>query len=436
MPANGKKDSSTGQAKYDFIEEQIVPKRKNKAKKLLFSIGTTVCLAIIFGIVSRAVFCISGTCIDKVFGEDKDKKIISFTTPSPVPESTPEVQATKEPEETKDNVQIIENVVDADLKDYSKMYALLSEVAKDFNKSVVTVSSVINGVDWFDNPSERLDASYGVIIANNGEDLLVLTSKNKIEDANSMRVTFSDHVTREADLYGYDSEAGIAILSVPIEKINEKTMDTIQVAVLGDSYYLPLGTPVLALGSPNGYVYSMDLGIITNSMVETYVTDSKLELFNTDMTNNANGEGVIVGLNGQVLGIITHDFNSGLNENVSTVLGITRLKAVIERLVNKTEQVYFGIVGNDIPKEYADELNIDSGVYVTEVLADSPAFKAGIKNGDIILGIEENNIPSMSTFNSVISNYTPKRDVDVKLLRTSKNDNNKITVQVTLAEKN
>lgn len=426
MPAN---ENGDGKKEYNFIEEQIMHKKKNRIKKLGFTIGMTIVLAAVFGLVSSIVFYYFGNYIRNVFGCEEAKNPITFSSPEPTVTPNPK------PKHTEKEVKIIQNKLDADLQDYSKMYTLLSEVASTFNRSIVTVSSVIKGVDWFDNPSELSHASYGLVIGNNGKELLILSSKDKIENANRLRVKFKDDVEVNAELYGFDSSTGIAILAVPLDTIPDSTLENVDVAMLGDSYYVSVGTPVLALGSPNGYVYSMETGIVTDEAYDTYVTDSKLELFHTDMSNNSNGEGVIVNLNGQVIGIITHDFNTGLNSSLNTVIGITKVKSTIEKLVNRKDRIYFGIVGSDITPQYAKKMEIDSGVYVTEVEADSPAFRAGIKIGDILLSINNNNIASMNMFNNIISSYVPKTEIKVKLLRTGKSGTKKVSVALELVKR-
>ncbi|WP_031420766.1 PDZ domain-containing protein, partial [Lachnoclostridium phytofermentans] len=95
--------------------------------------------------------------------------------------------------------------------------------------------------------------------------------------------------------------------------------------------------------------------------------------------------------------------------DVSTVIGISRLKPIIEKLANKTERIYFGIIGEDIPQDVLQSFHLTGGIYVTaEVRADSPAFTAGIKQGDIITQINEFSVSMMSNFTSILNNYKPK----------------------------
>lgn len=415
--------------KYSFIEEKIVPRRKRKMKKLINSAAKIGVLAIVFGFVSSLVFCFTSSHFNKALGRGEQKKMILFTSPSPSP------VVTSTPDEKPEEVKIIEKTVDATLSNYSKMFSLISNVASQFNYSVVTVSSVLSGEDWFDNPAEITDASYGVVIANNEKELLILASKDKIKNANSVRITFIDNYTVDAKLKGYDEDTGIGILAVPLENIPESTIEKVTIAELGESYYLTIGLPVLALGSPNGNVYSMEIGIVTNKSKDKYITDYKLELYNTDITHNPKGEGVITNLEGTVLGIITHEYNDELNENVSTVMGITKLKPIIEKLVNEEEQVYFGVTALDIPQLNLDKIGAGSGIYISEVDTDSPAIMADIRCGDVITKIEGEKINSVTNFYDTISGYKKEDVIKVTVLRSQGGKSKEQTKKVVLKYK-
>lgn len=431
MSAKKKEELHMKGEKKAFIQEQIVPRKRSKTKRFLGYLLSVSIFAIIFGIVASFVFTIMGNQFKKILGKDDKDLIVLSETPNSTPTATaePTVTPTKEPEETE---EIKEEVTIERVKD---MYYLLTSKAKEYNRFVVTVSSVINGKDWFDNPSEHVAAACGIIIADNDENLFILTTNDRIKDASSIQTKFIDGKKAEASLYGTDKETNLAVLAVAKDELNQQTLEKIQVAELGDSYYALEGTPVFSLGSPNGYMYSMEFGMITGSLMEEYVTDNKIELFNTNMNNNANGEGVIVTLEGKIIGIITHNFDKGLNSDLCTAMGISRLSPIIERMIKQKQQAYFGVVANDIPDEKKEKLGVEEGIYITDVKSNSPALDAGLKSGDIIETINGEEVTSVMYFNSLLTKFKPKEKVKISIVRTSLVETKRIKTEVILGKR-
>ncbi|SFR71919.1 S1C family serine protease [Anaeromicropila populeti] len=452
MSTDNRPDSSSETGDYSFMQEKVLPKKKRSRKKTIKSLANTVVLAVIFGLISSCVFHLSNPYFDELFGTDREPFVFPETSPSPAiseepstePSTEPSIEPSKpsglatESEDNEDTDAVIterEHLELVTIKEYRKLYTLLAEVHENSKNSVVTVSSVTDEVDWLNNPFEKTDASYGVVIANNESELLIMASKDKIENANQIRVTFRNNTTVEAELYAYDSDTGIAMISIPLENIPEVTLDTVVVAALGDSYQLSVGTPVLALGCPNGYMYSMMIGFITNKCTEKYITDYKLDVYNTDMDENSYGEGIVVNVEGVIMGVITHDYKDEYNADSMTILGISKLKPIIEDMINKRPRTYAGIVVNDITGEYAKAIKVESGVYVAEVLADSPALEGGLKNGDVITEIDDVPIASAIAYSNILRNHEPGDKIKVKVKRTSKKEKPEVTFTIELGKK-
>jgi S1-C subfamily serine protease len=225
------------------------------------------------------------------------------------------------------------------------------------------------------------------------------------------------------------------VIAVPIADIPTVFIDNLKTADLGESYTISVGAPVIALGSPNGYPDSMDFGIITSKGSIAVITDNSLDLFNTNIADNENSDGVIVNLEGKVIGLITRTLKEDINEDISTVIGISDLKPIIAMLGNKEPHIYFGVKTDDMTTEAKEEYGITNGIYVNEVLSDSPAFTAGLQKGDIILEINEHSIMSTSDFNTTISGNQPGDRLNVLILRSSGAKLNEVTLKVTLADK-
>lgn len=416
-----------------FIKEQIVPNKKNKWKKLSYSAGTAAVCALVFGLVGSLVFTISRPYFEERFGTP-DRDSVSFTaetpepgvtsvpTPAPAPVTAapaPEPPVVEFPELGKEQI--------------AEFYGLLSEIAAEFNHSVVTVSGVVKGVDWFDNPSELEDATCGLIIAKTEKNLFLLSAYNRISDASSIRVTFSNKETYNAKLHDYDKETNLAVLSIALQELSEDLRKSAKSVILGDSYHATPGTPVLALGSPNGITHSMDFGMVSSKASDQYITDNKLEVFRTSMSAAENGEGVIVDLEGRVLGIITH--HQDKETGFCTAIGITRLKGMIEKLVNNEPRASLGILANDIPESVKKSISVPNGIYISKVNNNSAALDAGLKTGDVITKFNDHDVSSVVLFNNLLTACQPKDSVTLSIIRTSKTDEREMEVEVILGKK-
>lgn len=436
MSNEEKQEMQMNDEKRAFIREQIVPKRGGSFKRLLLSVGRTSLLAILFGVVGSFVFSVMSPYFDQVMGKEDDDTVV-FVQPTQSPVATQKPAKEEETEKNEEGKGEIKEQTSAvvDVNTYKRTFQMMKEIADRFNHSVVTVSGVQSGVDWFDNPAEASDATSGVIIADSGKKIYILTSYTKIADVSHIQVTFENEETVEAVLQGRDKDTNIAVIYVEQETLSEGIRKKLKVAAIGDSYYAQKGTPVLALGNPTGYMYSMETGMITGDAMEQYITDSMVELVATNINAVEGGEGVLIDFEGNILGIITHQFEGNIDNSMCKAIAVNRVKSIIETIINGTERVYFGIVASNIPDEYKESLGADHGIYVMEVANKSPALAAGIQVGDIITDIGGKEVSSITGFNVQISLLKPKSEVQVKVLRTTQLENKQKTLTVTLGSK-
>lgn len=438
---------------YRFIQEKVVPRRKHKIKKMAYASIFAVVLAIIFGLVARYVFIISDQFWIKVLGIDTTERE-RITFPSEGPEDhtganntggnvtvTPSISTTPEPtaavtqtpdKENGEDVTVVEKKIEATIEDYERMLFELKKIANTATSGLAVVTAIENRVDWFDETYETKRTTTGIIIGENNAELLVLTNLDKINGASDLEVTFNAGFTVSGKLWSYDKDYNLAVVAVKLNEITPQQLTTIKTAELGESYSITLGAPVIALGKPNGYSGSMMIGMICSRGGYYYIMDNRLDIFHTDLNINSNSDGVIINTEGQIIGIMTQTMKDESNPDVSTVIGISRLKPIIEKLANKTERIYFGIIGEDIPQDVLQSFQLTGGIYVTEVRADSPAFTAGIKQGDIITQINEFSVSMMSNFTSILNNYKPKEKVTVVVQRKVKQELSEKSIEVVL----
>ncbi len=440
---------------FEFIREQVIQKKHKKHRKFMFPFFMTLFMAILFGVIAAVTFCLTEPRLYRLLHKDEETKppitfptlypgsdggTISAAEPTPDPNTKPggdKVQTNGQVSgEENEPSQVIINSIDANLDDYMSMAEDIKTLAFSVNKSMVTIISIVKGTDWFGYPSENVIRTSGLIIYNDGTDLLILVSYDRVKNAGSIRLKLSEAEVVDAELMDFESDINLAILSVSLEDIPPLYLDNfITVATLGESYTITVGSPVLALGNPNGYTNSMYLGMITSRGSSISVIDNKLDLFNTDIEDNAYSDGVIVNLKGEVIGVITRTLKEGINENLSTVVGISKVKPIIERMANKRPRIYCGVIAEDLTEEARAVHEVPNGIYVNEVKADSPAFDAGIKGGDIILTVNEQNIMNTNSFYNIISGYEPGEEIKLQIKRTSGTTKKDMEMTVTLEEK-
>lgn len=443
MSENEKDDKN-----FEFIKEQVIEKKRKKLRKRLKPLFMTIGLAILFGTIAAVTFVIVEPRLHKLLHKEEETKTpVSFPTEypeDPVVEITPTVavvspdQTTvKDPgkEETEPETVIVEKSIDADVEDFISIYDEIRTVAYNANKSVVKVNSTATVKDWFGDTVERTIHTTGLIIANDNVNLLILVSLDRIKDASNIQIDLSDTKAVNAVLQDYESELNLAVVAVPLEDIPPAFMGNLEVATLGESYTVTQGSPILALGSPNGHPSSMELGFITSRGSWVTITDNKLDLFNTDIEDNENSDGIIMNLNGEVIGIITRTLKDDLSENLSTVIGISKVKPYIEQMANMTPRVYFGVKTEDMTEAVKLEHLITKGIYVNEVMTDSPAFAAGMKNGDIILDIDDISIMNTSNFYNTIGMKKPGDEILVKIKRTAGTTDKEMDLTIVLEGK-
>lgn len=426
---NGKKEE------FSFIQEKIKPRKKNKVKKLTTSIAVTIVLAVIFGFVGRAAFSISGPFFDKLLGDGEEQQPILFPTEAPTGTPVPTPQATASPTPTGTPVQAEEGKPFT-IADYEMLCGTVREVADQVNQSIVTIANVEKKTDAFNSTYERKNMTSGVVVAKNDVRIYILTTYSRInKEGKNLKVSFAGGETFDGVLQAKDSDVDLAVVTVNVKEMSRVLLDKVKTAELGESYLVAPGEPVIALGNPNGYMYSMDYGIITNSKKPVYITDNRIDLFHTSIMDNENGDGIIVDLNGKIKGIITHLFKEDLNSDINTVLSISRVRPILERMINKEEWIYFGIIGNDITTEISQSLDMPTGIYVSEVETQSPAFEAGIQNGDIIIQIDGTGISSMVGLNALLGEHKVRDVLQVTVVREVKNEKKELTFSVELEKK-
>lgn len=402
---------------FAFIKEKIKDKPINK-KRMLIHMGYDILCAIIFGAIACLVFVCLKPHIEEWMQPKKNQTITIPKDEEPQAEEENPEENSEQPQEP-DTVYVQEEL---GVEGYQNLQKELYAIGKQANKSVVTVTGVTSGTDWFNTPYESQNQAAGIIIANNGQELLILTEKKVIADAQSVSITFSDDETVPATLKKYDGNTGIAVISVALTDISEDTMNRITVAALGNSLVLSQGTVVIAIGNPLGANYSILCGNITSVQNKVTTIDNNYTIFTTDMVGSENGSGVLVNLSGEIVGLVLKDYSNQGDRNTITALSVSELKQVIEDLSNNKDIPYLGLRISTVTEDISTKYSIPEGVYVKTVEMDSPAMAAGIQEADVIVKMNGEEVTSVEQYNQLLMELNPGDEVKITVKRQGAED--------------
>lgn len=405
---------------FQFIRETRKEKPLNR-KRVLQHILETVVLAVIFGAVGCLTFVLLKPRIEQYFMPE-EKTQISFTEPEQLPED--DTEDTDHQEDTKDEPEkvIIEKPATMDLSEYQALQNKMYAVGREADKFIVSVTNVKNDTDIFNTPYENQGIGSGVIIADTGEYLLILTEKKTIQGATSIRVTFVDDQTVKAELQQYDGNTGIAVLRVKTKDIEQDTRDQIAVAVLGTSVGVSQGQMVLAVGSPIGTIHSILTGNITSNRNSISTMDCNYTVFTTDMVGSANAGGALINTDGEIIGFILQDYNMQKEQTTLAAVSISELKGVIELLSNDKPVPYLGMRISTVTDEISETYQMPKGVYVREVALDSPAMAAGFQSGDVITKINGVSIAAAEDYEKLIRTLSDEQVIHITYERQDAED--------------
>ncbi len=263
-------------------------------------------------------------------------------------------------------------------------------------------------------------------------DAFILTNNHVVEKGKegTITVTLADKVTYTATVVGLDPNTDLAVI-----KITVKEGEKITIAPLGDSASLEIGDWAIAIGNPfgdSGLDRTVTLGVVSaigrSNLNFGNNTPQYQDYIQTDAAiNPGNSGGPLLDINGDVIGVnsaITS--TSGGNIGIGFAIPVNLAKRVVEDLVanGKVTRAYIGISPQEITSDIMDAFNLSAvaGVLVAKVETDSPAHKAGIEVGDVIIEFNGENVPNVSKFRIAVATSKVGTRVPVKLIRENKQE--------------
>lgn len=413
---------------FSFMNEKIKEKPLYKRKWVKIVLAT-MGLAILFGAISSLVFVKMQDLLEEKQQQEAMQEI-ELPEEQPEEQMPPEQQATDVTEEDMQEPVVVE--AELTLAEYEKLYSEMQTIASGVSKSLVTVTAVRNDVDWFNEAYENLGQATGMIIGDNGVELLILTRYELVEACDGMNVTFVSGEASAAVLKKYDVTTNLAVISVNLSDISEQTMGMISEAKLGSSKVLVPGTLAMAVGRADGSPNSLMSGTLTSTHNTQSAVDAEYTVLVTDMTKNAGADGVLVNLKGEVVGILQEKHISAAMQNVLSAYAISDIKSLIEHLSNNQDVTYLGIQGISVTAE-AQKNGVPKGIYVTEVQMDSPAMLGGIQTGDVIQAINGQMVETMKNLSDILQRLSDKQNISLEGQRLTKDGYKKVNYQTALS---
>lgn len=313
----------------------------------------------------------------------------------------------------------------------------ISTIIENVNKSVVGISQIKNkgNTIFLEDGSVSLGLGTGFIVT---EDGYIVTNQHVSGKKNSTcYVTLEDGRNFNAKVLWSDEDLDLSVI-----KINTTNLDYLE---LGNSDELKVAQTVYAIGNPIGYEFQRTVtsGIVsaldrTIKVVEDDKTYYMEDLIQTDATINlGNSGGPLINSKGEVLGINSVKITTA--EGIGFAIPINIIKPIVEKFKTEGEFVaatlgVFAYDKNVVPYingELGISMDLESGIYVDSVIKNSPAYKVGIKSGDIILSIDGVELNKMSELRCYIYSKSVGDKVDIRYIR----NNRQYEVNVTLAKK-
>ena len=300
------------------------------------------------------------------------------------------------------------------------------QVAKNVGPAVVGITNKAIARDFFNRPVEMEGVGSGVIFRSDG---YIVTNNHVIEGAKEIIVSLADGNTVNGTLVGTDEMTDIAVV-----KVDAQNLPT---AKFGNSEEIMVGEPVVAIGNPMGLEFqgSVTVGVISALNRTIELNDRRFSLLQTDAAiSPGNSGGALVNYDSEVIGINSAKLAQTEVEGIAFAIPINTVQSVVNEIMQKgyVSRPYLGVVLFDkaTAARYGYQLNIEKGVFIFQVSLESPAGRAGLQRGDIILKIDGKDVNSATEVRADIAT----RKIGDKITITYDRDNSEYTMEVTLQE--
>ena len=393
----------------EFIREKTKKKPLNK-KKLIRNIVLAIIAAFIGLVMADEIGSLLGINHDDNVLDKEAEQVETVENQEEEIELTPTISLT--------------------ISDYQSLQNALYEIGANVNKSIVTVSMESEENDWIEESYETNWQAAGFLVSQDSDYIYALTETRLMEDASNIKVVFIDGASAKATLLKTDERTGMAVLAIEKRLMQPETRRAISIAKLADEKEIENGAVIIALGSPLGTNYAILSGNVTSIDNRVSMQDKNYALLTTDIITSRNGSGVLVDINGEIVGIIAQSFAGAEEMGALTAVSVNDVRGMIDAMINGKERPFIGLYVSTVTEVISKEHNIPQGVYVKEVVTESPAMRAGLQSGDVIVKVNDTVIHTDEDFSNKIEYLIPGTRCEIKVKRQSGDEYYDVTCEV------
>jgi len=246
----------------------------------------------------------------------------------------------------------------------------------------------------------------------------ILTNNHVVEGADKIHITFKDGTEFNAKVVGTDPKSDIAVL-----EIKDSSHPALS---LGSSSRLEVGEWVIAVGNPFGLSHTLTVGVVSAKGRTGLGINDYEDFIQTDAAiNPGNSGGPLLNLDGDVVGINTAIFSrSGGYMGVGFAIPVDLVSNIAKQLIDKGEVTrgYLGIVIQSLTPELSKsfDLDVSKGILISQIAEESPAAKAGLKVGDLIVRFQDKDVAEVGDFRNQVAQTSPGTTASLAIIRNGK----------------
>jgi len=297
----------------------------------------------------------------------------------------------------------------------------IQEVIEEAKGSIVSITTTRDVNSFFTGTYETESSGSGVVYQVEEKGVYVITNHHVVDQSKVIYLDFGLNDQKTAEIIGSDKEADLAILLVKSEEFEKNELEDISVAKLGNNKDLVPGEMAIAIGNSLGYGETVTVGVISAVDRSLGVTGSQLySLIQTDAAiNPGNSGGALLNAYGQVIGINTIKVADTRVEGVGFAIPISDALIIVDQLkkYGYLPKPYIGITGKSVEDDIAENYSVPKGVFIMEVLDNSPAKRANLMEKDIIISIDDLAVKSIEDLIKEVRRKKPGDTVSLRLIR-------------------
>ncbi len=313
--------------------------------------------------------------------------------------------------------QLVKHEEDKPLLNAKPQYKSILSLPDFREVSRKATESVVN-ITVYSATGYRVASGSGVIISSDG---FIVTNNHVVEDGSRIEVALSDKRQLAAEVLGADPSTDLALI-----RIKARGLQSVE---FGNSDHVDIGEWVLAVGNPFNLTSTVTAGIVSAKARNIRILESNYSIesfIQTDaVVNPGNSGGALVNTDGNLIGINTAIISeSGGYEGYSFAIPSNLVRKVVADLreFGQVRRAILGVIIEDVTGELADQLRLPSvdGVYINKVSRNSSADEAGLEVGDVIVGINGIDTPSVPALQEQVALFRPGDRISVDFIRSGK----------------